>query len=60
MYIIKTPSKIVTYYKRNYIGTIPQTTSRHDASTFKSGYYANTIAQNLSKKHGERFGVELY
>ena len=58
MHIIKTDNH---YHKRNYIGSPPITSDRHNASLYTSETFVNTIVKNLRLKHPNRtFEVEPY
>lgn len=63
MFIIKIPLTTgkESFYKKGFVGNLPRTMDRHEATQFKSEPYANTIAKNLGVKHLDReFKVEGY
>jgi len=40
-----------SYYRKGFVGKLPRTMNRHEATQFKSESYAKKIAKNLNIKY---------
>ena len=62
MYIVEIEqNKRVTYWKKGYVGDVPQTINRHNASVYNSEKLINKIAENLGAANPEcKFDVVDY